>query len=202
MFRSCTGLLAGMLRPTAPALMAFRPSAPLRMMKPTAPALMLKPTAPALMLKATTPALGAPIRTEARTVKGRRLAPQSTDHMGRGFKRQKVWQYRFVEKGGPYDRVWLALGGKMKRRRIGRPTAVKDLRYYWRPIEQSAQRTYQARLRLRSRSNTTVRPMRLHAGFSERGRINIGPLAKFQPVKRRFAGNAPPERQDFEFRVF
>ncbi|CBZ26757.1 conserved hypothetical protein [Leishmania mexicana MHOM/GT/2001/U1103] len=116
--------------------------------------------------------------------------------------RMQVWQMRFKEMGPPFSRVWVALGGKMRRRRIGRQIDVKDMRYYWRPIEPQYQRLYMSRLRMKDRSNKRVQPMRLRAT-----NIDIGHASSLKEWERSSdrkygAALAPPKKRDFEFRVF
>lgn len=116
--------------------------------------------------------------------------------------RMQVWQLRFKEMGPAFSRVWVALGGKMRRRRIGRQADVKDLRYYWRPIEPQYQRLYMSRLRQHDRTNPNVAPMRLRPTNSEIGHANS--LKEWEMARNRKYGAqmAPPKKPDFEFRVF
>lgn len=134
---------------------------------------------------------------------GRRIAPLGALNLGSGDHRQKVWQYRFKEMGNKLDRVWVALGGRMRRRRIGRSTDAKDLRYYWRPIEQHAQKTYMSKLRTRNRSLNEKMPMPLRATNAELTLFRRNPtLSKPQLPSRLYKGSSPPKPLDFEFRVY
>lgn len=117
--------------------------------------------------------------------------------------RMQPWQLRFKEMGSAYSRVWVALGGKMRRRRIGRQIDVKDLRYYWRPIEPQYQRLYMSKLRKHDHSNKHVQPMRLRASNTDIGHPSSLPEWEQAAIRRRYGGrSAPPQRMDFEYRVF
>ena len=133
----------------------------------------------------------------------RRIAPVTARNLGSGDHRQRVWQYRFKEMGSALDRVWVALGGRMRRRRIGRSDAQKDLRYYWRPIEQHSQKIYMKKLRTRNRAFNEKMPMGLRASNAELTRHRREPLFnKVQMPERLYKSNAPPKNLDFEFRVY
>ncbi|EPY43383.1 hypothetical protein AGDE_00538 [Angomonas deanei] len=114
----------------------------------------------------------------------------------------QVWQLRFKEMGPQYSKVWVALGGKMRRRRIGRQIDVKDNRYYWRPIEPQYQRLYMSKLRAKDHSNPHVAPMRLRPTNGDIG--HVGSLKEWERADNRKYGAqlAPPKKFDFEFRVF
>lgn len=138
--------------------------------------------------------------SEEITRKARRVQLLPQEHFA--IQRMKPWQLRFKEMGPAYSRVWVALGGKMKRRRIGRQVDIKDLRYYWRPIEPQYQRLYMSRLRLHDHSNRHVQPMRLRASNTDIGNGFSG-VEWERASNRRYGGQqAPPKRMDFEFRVF
>ncbi|ESL10747.1 hypothetical protein TRSC58_01514 [Trypanosoma rangeli SC58] len=133
------------------------------------------------------------------TRKARRVQLRPMEYLAQH--RMQVWQMRFKEMGPPFSRVWVALGGKMRRRRIGRQVDVKDLRYYWRPIEPQYQRLYMSRLRLHDHSNTRRQPMRLRATNYEIGHATS--CIEWERASNRKYGArlAPPKRLDFEFRV-
>lgn len=133
----------------------------------------------------------------------RRIAPLGARNLGSGDHRQKVWQYRFKEMGSSMDRVWVALGGRMRRRRIGRSDAQKDLRYYWRPIEQHSQKIYMSKFRTRNRSLNEKKPMALRAPNAELTLNRRQPLFnKVQLPANLYKANSPPKNLDFEFRVY
>lgn len=134
------------------------------------------------------------------TRKARRIQLKPQEYVAQN--RMHVWQLRFKEMGPAFSRVWVALGGKMRRRRIGRQVDIKDLRYYWRPIEPQYQRLYMSRLRQRDHSNTRAPPMRLRASNTDIGHAMSG--REWERADNRKYGTrlAPPRRQDFEFRVF
>lgn len=134
------------------------------------------------------------------TRKGRRiqLFPQEYH----ALHRMQVWQLRFKEMGPLYSRVWVALGGKMRRRRIGRQIDVKDLRYYWRPIEPQYQRLYMSRLRQHDRTNKNRVPMTLRTTNTQIGHASCGPEWQWATNRKYGASQAPPKRLDWEFRVF
>lgn len=136
------------------------------------------------------------------THKARRVCLRPQHHMTRTDKRQKVWQLRFKEMGPTYSKVWVALGGKMRRRRIGRSRDVKDLRYYWRPIEPGYQRLYQSRLRRVDHSNPLQPVLQLRAPNTEVGYATSKPHYEKAHFKKYGAFAAPPKKRDFEFRVF
>ncbi|ORC89343.1 uncharacterized protein TM35_000121180 [Trypanosoma theileri] len=134
------------------------------------------------------------------TRKARRVQLKPMEYIAQH--RMQVWQMRFKEMGPPFSRVWVALGGKMRRRRVGRQVDVKDMRYYWRPIEPQYQRLYMSRLRLRDHSNQRREPMRLRATNSEIGTVNSA-IEWERAANRKYGARlAPPKRPDFEFRVF
>lgn len=116
--------------------------------------------------------------------------------------RMQVWQLRFKEMGPPFSRVWVALGGKMRRRRIGRQIDVKDMRYYWRPIEPQYQRLYMSRLRRKDHSNRHAAPLRLRSTKADLGQATVGKEWEYANHRKYGAMLAPPKRRDFEFRVF
>lgn len=116
--------------------------------------------------------------------------------------RMQVWQMRFKEMGPPFSRVWVALGGKMRRRRIGRQIDVKDLRYYWRPIEPQYQRLYMSRLRSKDHSNPRTEPLRLRASNTNIGTASSSAEWERASHRKYGANLAPPKKHDFEFRVF
>ncbi|CCW71841.1 unnamed protein product [Phytomonas sp. Hart1] len=116
--------------------------------------------------------------------------------------RMQSWQMRFKEMGPLYSKVWVALGGKMRRRRIGRQIDIKDLRYYWRPIEPQYQRLYMSRLRQKGRSNIKRIPMRLRPTNTELGKITSSKEWERASHRKYGAMQAPPKKLDFEFRVF
>ena len=132
--------------------------------------------------------------------KSRRIIMKPQSHLGQY--RMNVWQQRFKELGPPLSRVWVALGGKMRRRRIGRSVGFKDHRYYWRPIEPQYQRLYQSRLRKRDHSNPVVQTTPLRPSSFELGNRTSGPLFEKCHHVKYGAQLAPPKRLDFEFRVF
>lgn len=139
--------------------------------------------------------------SEEITRKARRLQLLPQPHFA--CNRMHSWQLRFKEMGPAYSRVWVALGGKMRRRRIGRHIDVKDLRYYWRPIEPQYQRLYMSRLREHDHSNKNTQPMRLRAKNTELGHPSSLPEWERAGMLRRYGGRfAPPKKMDFEFRVF
>ena len=109
------------------------------------------------------------------THRARRVCLRPQFHMTKTDKRMKVYQLRFKEAGPMYSKVWLALGGKMRRRRIGRNRDTKDLRYYWRPIEPQYQRLYQSRLRRVDHSNKLVPALPLRANNVEQGMATSKP---------------------------
>lgn len=91
----------------------------------------------------------------------------------------------------------------MRRRRIGRQIDVKDLRYYWRPIEPQYQRLYMSRLREHDHSNRHAQPMRLRATNIDLGRLTSLPEWERAGMSRKYGASlAPPKKLDFEFRVF
>lgn len=132
--------------------------------------------------------------------KARRIQLQPTEYIAQH--RMQVWQLRFKEMGPPFSRVWVALGGKMRRRRIGRQVDTKDLRYYWRPIEPQYQRLYQSRLRMRDHSNKNVAPMSLRASNSDIGWVTSQPEWQRAANRKYGARLSPPAKLDFEYRVF
>lgn len=134
------------------------------------------------------------------TRRGRRVVAQPQEYFAQH--RMQVWQMRFKEMGPAFSRVWVALGGKMRRRRIGRQIDVKDLRYYWRPIEPQYQRLYMSRLRSKDRANKMVQPLRLRPTNTDIG--EVGSRLEWQRASsRKYGANmAPPKKRDFEFRVF
>ncbi|EAN94629.1 hypothetical protein C3747_359g15 [Trypanosoma cruzi] len=134
------------------------------------------------------------------TRKARRVQLRPMEYMAQH--RMQAWQLRFKEMGPPFSRVWVALGGKMRRRRIGRHVDVKDLRYYWRPIEPQYQRLYMSRLRAHDHSNKRRQPMRLRATNYEIGRVTSSIEWERASNRKYGARLAPPKRLDFEFRVF
>lgn len=115
--------------------------------------------------------------------------------------RMQVWQMRFKEVGPAFSRVWLALGGKMKRRRIGRSVDVKDQRYYWRPIEPSYQRLYQSKLRQRDHSNPHYAPLRLRPTNNDVGKVTSSIEYANNDVSKYNRFGAGPKPLDFEFRA-
>ncbi|CBH15143.1 hypothetical protein, conserved [Trypanosoma brucei gambiense DAL972] len=133
------------------------------------------------------------------TRKARRVQLQPTEYLAQH--RMQVWQLRFKEMGPPFSRVWVALGGKMRRRRVGRQVDVKDMRYYWRPIEPQYQRLYMSRLRIRDHSNKLRQPMRLRATNADIGSGSSSIEWERASNRKYGAMLAPPKRQDFEFRV-
>lgn len=134
------------------------------------------------------------------TRKARRVVLRPQEQFAQG--RERVWQLRFKEMGPPFSRVWVALGGKMRRRRVGRQIDVKDMRYYWRPIEPQYQRLYMSRLRKKDHSNPNVEPLRLRATNTDIGGATSSIEWERAGLRRYGAGGAPPKRPDFEFRVF
>lgn len=126
---------------------------------------------------------------------------RATPMNGLGNSRMQVWQMRFKEVGPRFSRVWLALGGKMRRRRIGRTVDVKDQRYYWRPIEPSYQRLYTSKFRKMDHSNPNVTPMKLRASNTEVGRQPAS--VEYQKNIRALynSGASGPKPFDFEFRA-
>jgi hypothetical protein len=136
------------------------------------------------------------------THKARRVCLRPQMHTTRADKRLRVYQLRFKEVGPAFSKVWLSLGGKMRRRRIGRTRDFKDLRYYWRPIEPQYQRLYQSRLRKADHSNPLAGPLPMRATNFEVGLTTSRP--EFQKAFFRKYGSsaAPPRPLDFEFRVF
>lgn len=90
----------------------------------------------------------------------------------------------------------------MRRRRIGRQVDVKDLRYYWRPIEPQYQRLYMSRLREKDHSNKMAQPLRLRPLNTDIG--NVLAQKEWERASNRKYGArlAPPKKLDFEFRVF
>lgn len=134
------------------------------------------------------------------TRKARRIQAKPQEHYAQH--RMQVWQMRFKEMGPPFSRVWVALGGKMRRRRIGRQIDVKDQRYYWRPIEPQYQRLYMSRLRQHDRSNNRRPPLRLRATNSDIGNALAGKEWARAYNRLYGASLAPPKRLDHEFRVF
>eukprot|EP00796_Vickermania_ingenoplastis_P012453 gene12453-8541_t len=116
--------------------------------------------------------------------------------------RMQGWHLRFKEMGTPFSRVWVALGGKMRRRRIGRQIDVKDQRYYWRPIEPGYQRLYMSRLRQHDHSNNRRPPMRLRATNIDIGSTTSSPEWERAGLRKYGQQVAPPKKLDFEFRVF
>lgn len=133
------------------------------------------------------------------THRSRRVGPTPTFSQGNG--RMQVWQMRFKEVGPTYSRVWLALGGKMRRRRIGRSVDVKDQRYYWRPIEPGYQRLYQSKLRKLDHSNPNVKPMKLRATNVNVGAVPSTPEYDRNYVMKYARTGAGPAPFDFEFRA-
>ncbi|KAG8346132.1 hypothetical protein ERJ75_000677100 [Trypanosoma vivax] len=134
------------------------------------------------------------------TRKARRVQLKPSEYIAQH--RMQVWQLRFKEMGPPFSRVWVALGGKMRRRRIGRQVDVKDMRYYWRPIEPQYQRLYMSRLRLRDHSNNRKQPMRLRPTNVDIGSITSS-VEWERAANRKYGPRmAPPKRHDFEYRVF
>lgn len=134
------------------------------------------------------------------TRKARRVILKPQEHYA--LNRMQVWQMRFKEMGPDFSRVWVALGGKMRRRRIGRQIDVKDQRYYWRPIEPQYQRLYMSRLRVHDHSNKNVPPMRLRAPNTDIGKAT-STIEWERSMNAKYGGRvAPPRKLDFEFRVF
>lgn len=134
------------------------------------------------------------------TRKGRRVQLFPQEYYAQH--RMQVWQMRFKEMGPLYSRVWVALGGKMRRRRIGRQIDVKDMRYYWRPIEPQYQRLYMSRLRQHDRSNPSRTPLTLRTTNTQIGHASSGPEWERAANRKYGANQAPPKRLDWEFRVF
>lgn len=115
--------------------------------------------------------------------------------------RLRSWQERFKEMGPRYSKVWVALGGQMRRRRIGRDRDRQDKRYYWRPIEQQFQRTYQRQLRFLQRNNKWSPTPPLRADNLEIGRATSGP--EWVGNRTKFGvSNASAKPLDWEFRVW
>jgi hypothetical protein len=132
--------------------------------------------------------------------KGRRLQAMPQFYFAEG--RKQPLQQRFKELGNQFDRVWVALGGKMRRRRIGRSVDVKDMRYYWRPIEPQYQRLYMSRLRRHDHSNPKRPPMSLRSKITELGHVTSTAAYEQQYHQKYGRSVAIPPRLDFEYRVF
>lgn len=150
------------------------------------------------MLRRTVPSL-VKMGSDEVTHRARRVGPVPREHFAQH--RMQVWQMRFKEVGPPFSRVWLALGGKMRRRRIGRSVDVKDQRYYWRPIEPSYQRLYQSKLRRLDHSNRNVGPMRLRASNTDVGAVISREEYAKNDVAKYARSQAGPKPFDFEFRA-
>lgn len=134
------------------------------------------------------------------TRKGRRIQALPQEYLA--LHRMQVWQMRFKEMGPLYSRVWVALGGKMRRRRIGRQIDVKDQRYYWRPIEPQYQRLYMSRLRQHDRNNSSRTPLSLRTSNTQIGHASSHKEWEMASNRKFGASGAPPKRLDWEFRVF
>ena len=139
------------------------------------------------------------VNSDEITHRSRRV--RATALYSRSQPRMQVWQMRFKEVGPRFSRVWLALGGKMRRRRIGRSVDVKDQRYYWRPIEPSYQRLYQSKLRKIDHSNHRVGPTRLRASNTDVGTVPSGIEYSKNILALYNRQAAGPKPFDFEFRA-
>lgn len=116
--------------------------------------------------------------------------------------RHEHYQDRFREVGPDFSRVWLSLGNKMRRRRVGRDRDFNDKRYYWRPIPAGIQRLYTKQFRRVNHSNRGALPPRLFPTAAEIGTINLSPLSEGKMEKRYGAEFAAPVPFDWEYRVY
>jgi hypothetical protein len=130
----------------------------------------------------------------------RRLAPMPQEHFMKA--RNKAHQNRFRDVGDSFNRVWVSLGGEMRRRRVGRSRDRLDQRYFWRPVPHATQALYLNRYRKKNHSNVRQIPNRLHVTSLDIGAATTGP--EFERAGcRRFGGiSAAPLPRDWEYRVF
>jgi hypothetical protein len=133
---------------------------------------------------------------------GRRLMPLPQYHALVGVRLPEI-ACKFKDVGPDYDRVWVSLGGQMRRRRVGRSTDRKDFRYYWRPLPKGIQRLYtNPARRAMNRLGTDVVP-RLHAKANEQGVAYSGRQLEHRGTKQLFgARHAALLPMDWEYRVF
>lgn len=111
---------------------------------------------------------------------------------------------RFKDVGPDHDRVFISLGPQMRRRRIGRSTDRKDLRYYWRPVPRGYQRMYlKPARRTRPLIEAEFAP-RLHPKPNEQGlTLQQGNRIKAAGLDRIYGGmHAAPLPMDWEYRVY
>lgn len=132
----------------------------------------------------------------------RRIAPEPT--LPVMIARRKELQERFRDVGPSYDRVWIHLGGRFRRRRIGRDQDRKDLRYYWKPLQSGYHRIYMQEFR---RSlDEEVEPPRLFPAADEQGHVTSRPefdRALQQGTLQKYGGKYATELpHDWEFRVY
>lgn len=109
---------------------------------------------------------------------------------------------RFKDLGPDFDRVWVSLGNQARRRRIGRNSDRKDLRYHWRPIPAGIQRLYtNPARRAMSRIGSNVAP-RLHPKANEQGIATCKPTYDRSGLQYKYgAKHAAPLPMDWEYRV-
>lgn len=137
---------------------------------------------------------------EETTHMARRVRAKPTRPMWYG--REEDYTDRMKEMGPRDSKVWVALGGCMRRRRIGRGQTSKDARYYWRPIERQYQRIYLRKLRTRDYSNKHRSPLTMRPSNWETSNETCGPIHFREVAKKYGTKYAAAKPLDFEFRVF
>ena len=132
---------------------------------------------------------------------GRRLKLFPT--IDRTQARQAIFLDRFKETGPEYSRVWLSLGTKFRRRKVGRDRDWLDKRYYWRPIPRGIQRLYQKELRKNAgHQNKYCAPMTLFPKNHEIGAMSMNPKYEGQ-IDKMYGGEwAADVPFDWEYRVY
>lgn len=137
--------------------------------------------------------------------RGRRLLSMPQKPLFRDARDPKGSDYtgRFKDVGPDFARVWVSLGGKMRRRRTGRDKDYNDKRYYWRPLPVATQRLYMSRFRQIDHSNAHAIPYRLHKTTYEIAKKFVGiENERAGPRVLYGARYAFPAKRDWEFRVF
>lgn len=139
-------------------------------------------------------------RYEETTYKGRRLAAQPQPYFMQA--RRGNFQSRIRDVGPEFHRVWVTLGGQMRRRRAGRQRDQLDERYYFRPVHHATQALYLNRFRWRAHDQTRMMPARLHALPTDIGHASSGIEWRNNRHAKYGARVAAALPHDWEFRVF
>lgn len=111
------------------------------------------------------------------------------------------FQLRFMDLGPEFNRVWVSLGKGFRRRRTGKHQDAKDEQLYWRPIPKAKQRLYMQRIRAMN-GNPNALPARLHKTNQDLVKSTWGPLYTRGRPGMYGVAYAPPQKYDFEYRVF